>query len=83
MIIVRLIAYIFLCLVVIVLGAEGLRFLEGDNEGWISVSQVIVFINSNWFNMERSVLAPVSNLAALFTFMGTFFVLFLVSRRRY
>ena len=83
MIIVRLVAYIFLCLSVMILGAEGLRFLEGDNEGWLNLAQVINFLNSSWINLEQSMLAPLANLAAFFTFMGVFIVLILVSRRRY
>ncbi|MBL4603563.1 MAG: hypothetical protein JKY84_12515 [Emcibacteraceae bacterium] len=46
MIIGRLLAYIFLCLMIMVLGAEGLKLLEGNNGGWIPVSQVIDFISS-------------------------------------
>ncbi|MDG1997494.1 MAG: hypothetical protein P8J14_13430 [Emcibacteraceae bacterium] len=43
MIIGRMIGYVSLCLMVMVLGAELLRFLEGSHDNWISLYEIIHF----------------------------------------
>ena len=44
MIIGRVLGYFSLCLMIMVLGAEGLRFLEGGHTGLWALSDVIEFI---------------------------------------
>lgn len=43
MIIGRIIGYISLCLMFMTLGAEALRFIEQNSEGWITLSEVFSF----------------------------------------
>ena len=43
MIIGRMIGYVSLCLMIIVSGAELLRFLEGSHDNWISLYEIINF----------------------------------------
>ncbi|MCC3861491.1 hypothetical protein [Pseudemcibacter aquimaris] len=81
MIIGRLIGYISLCLMFMVMGAEGLRLLEGNSEGWISLFDVvqisgIVHLESEtssgaWHDLLNSLL----RLPAIFTllFFGLLF----------
>ena len=42
----RLLAYILLSLTVIMLGAELLKFLEGGEQGLISISHVVNFVSA-------------------------------------
>ncbi len=44
MIIGRIFAFISFSLMIMVLGAEGLRFLQKNDEGWITVSQIFEFV---------------------------------------
>ena len=80
MIIGRLVGYFFLCMMIMVSGAEGLRFLEGKNDGWITISVIMDFIDSkaNWLQ----ILDPLRNLPVIFTFMVVAILMFYISRDR-
>mgnify|MGYP003624462302 CR=1 FL=1 len=96
MIVGRLLAYIFLCLAIMVLGAEGLRLLEGGDGEWITVGQVVDLIplaetagiesEAEGANVKRSweiILEPLSNFSALFASMILSGILFFLSRSRF
>ena len=95
MIIGRLLAYIFLCLMIMVLGAEGLKLLEGNGGGWIPVSQVIDFISSTDLSrlvsgindngessIGNNILVPLLDFSAFLGFMFLSGMLFFLSRNR-
>lgn len=87
MIVSRIGAYLFLCLMIMVIGVEELRLLEGEDVGWVSISQVIDFIFSNITEKNdvtesSNYLALILNFPAIFAFMITSILLFFISRNR-
>lgn len=87
MIVSRIGAYLFLCLMIMVIGVEGLRLLEGEDVGWVSISQVIDFI---FLNITKKIditesdkfLTSILNFPAIFAFMIASILLFIMSRNR-
>ena len=75
MIIGRVFGYLSLSLMIIVLGAEGLRFLEGGQSGLLSISDVIDFFQETEIESEKSedelgqYLSPIFNFSAFFSFL--------------
>tara|TARA_R110002111_G_scaffold237942_1_gene299207 strand:- start:127 stop:420 length:294 start_codon:yes stop_codon:yes gene_type:complete len=95
MIIGRIIGYLCLSCFVITLGAEGLRFLEGNSEGWISIIEVFNFFeinqieklnsqieNSKFSRIWQDIFDPVLNFSALFSFLIIGFFLIFITRDR-
>lgn len=85
----RLLAYIFLSLTVIILGAELLKFLESGKQGLISISHVVNFVSA--LNGPHLVLAdspdrwqtmllPVLKLPIIVVFGAITMLLFLKNR---
>ena len=95
MIIGRICGYIFICLMMMVLGAEGLRFLEGRASGWITVPEIFELFSSDQIGqlnekMERSylsgfwqdILTPLLNIPAALIFLFFGLALIIMSRSR-
>lgn len=87
MIISRIGAYLFLCLMIMVIGVEGLRMLEGESAGWVSLSLVIDFMFSTMTEKidvteSEGILATILNFPAIYAFMIGSFLLFIISRKR-
>lgn len=87
MIVSRIGAYLLLCLMIMVIGAEGLRLLEGESVGWLSFSHIIDFIFSNITEKNdvtesSNYLALILNFPAIFAFMIASILLFIMSRNR-
>ena len=80
MIIGRLLGYFFLSLMMVVVGAEGLRIIEGKNEEWIAISVILDFFDSN--SVWQKMFDPIGNLPAIFTFIAIAIMMFYVSRDR-
>lgn len=86
MIITKILGYIFICLMIMVFGAEGLRILEQCGEGWITIAQVIDFISSDLpavnseDGVEKSVFLAPLNFSAFFTFLAVGCILLFISR---
>jgi len=86
MIIGKLSGYICFCLMIMVFGAEGLRILEQNSEGWITIGQVIDFVTSVLTDLhsengtEQGVFFPLLNFSAFFTFMIFGCILLFISR---
>jgi hypothetical protein len=92
MIIGRLFGYIFLFLMLIVLGAEVLRFLEGGHDRWISIAQIIDsfgIVTGTTSEEEgiagiwQNLLAPMLDFPAFFSFMIVAGILFFMTRNRF
>jgi len=90
----RLLAYIFLCLAIMVLGVEGLRLLEGGDSTWITVAQMYDLIplieNLDFENKSSStkgalenIFEIVLNIPAFFACMFPSVILFILSRSIY
>ena len=73
----RCIALIFLVLMVMVAGAEGLRMLQGENNQWITISQAVGFA----FGTEIAESA-VTDVPALPVLAGLWLLFFLISKRK-
>jgi len=95
MLIGRFLAYLFFILMIMVLGAEGLRYLQGNEQGWITLSQLIEFVFDLETVAERSVndgngsqlmwnniLIPISRFSAAAIFFVVGSLLFIVFRKR-
>ncbi|MBT5072581.1 MAG: hypothetical protein HOJ34_10000 [Kordiimonadaceae bacterium] len=86
MIIGKLLGYIFICLMIMVFGAEGLRILEQNSEGWITLGQVIDFVSSALPDLQsdngadQGVFLTLANFSAFFTFMILGCILLFISR---
>ena len=85
----RMLASIFLCLTVMILGAEMLKFLEGSEQGWISISQIINFgggleqVNGETIDSPdrwQNFLSFFLNFPAVVVFMGISVLLFFKNR---
>ena len=88
----RFLAYIFLCLSFLVLGTEGLRLLEGDADGWISIAQMINLIPFEdairigtvaQGDIGEKIIEPLLHFSALFACLILSSVLFFLSRPRF
>ena len=95
MIIGRICGYIFICLMIMVLGAEGLRVLEGRTSGWITVPEIFELFSSDQIGqlgekMEQSylsgfwqdILTPLLNIPAVLIFLFFGLALIIMSRNR-
>ena len=95
MIIGRICGYIFMCLMLMVLGAEGLRVLEGRASSWITVPEIFELFSSDQIGqlgekMEKSylsgfwqeILTPLLNIPAAFIFLFFGLALIIMSRNR-
>lgn len=95
MIVGRLLAYMFLCLTIMVFGAEGLRLLEGGGGEWITVAQMVDLMpfgetagieqNAEGGNVGggENIYEPVLNFSAFFATMILSGILFFLSRSRF
>lgn len=96
MIVGRFLAYIFLCLTILVLGAEGLRLLEGGGGEWITVAQMVDLIpfgeaagieseaeGANVGDGWENILEQLLNFSAFFASMILSGILFFMSRSRF
>ena len=94
MIVGRLLAYMFLCLAIMVLGAEGLRLLEGGDGDWITVTQMVDLIpfgetagiegeGANAGDGWENILEPLLHFSAFFATMILSGILFFLSRSRF
>ena len=88
----RLLAYLFLCLTFLILGTEGLRFLEGEAGGWISIAEMIDLIPFKSTiridpvaqgDIGANIIEPLLHFSAFFTCLILSSVLFFLSRPRY
>ncbi|MCB2091786.1 MAG: hypothetical protein KDF58_10070 [Alphaproteobacteria bacterium] len=85
----RLLAYIFLSLTVITLGAEFLRYLEGNEQGLISIAHVMNFMeaikgthlaSADSPDNGQAMLSPVLKLPIIMPFGVITMLLFLKNR---
>ncbi len=82
----RLFAYFLLSLVIMLLGAEGLRVLEGNDTGWISMAQVMEFAFTSGENSDRAqhnLLSPILEFPAFISLLAASMLLFFVSGRKF
>ena len=90
----RLLAYIFLCLAIMILGAEGLRLLEGGESTWITVEKMFDLMplieNLDFENKSSSTKGGLKNISEIILNFPAFFacmlpsvILFILSRATY
>lgn len=83
MFLVRFIAFLLLILMFIVIGAEGLRLLQGGNDQWISIEQIINFVfMGDTGNQKENFRSEVLGFPAVLTFAVISGILFLLSRKK-
>lgn len=88
MIIGRFLGYLSLCLMIMVFGAEGLRFLEGGSEGLLSLFDVLEFALNKEIESEEMeghwtfYLSPFLSFSAFFSLLITGLVLTFLFRKR-
>ena len=89
MIIGSVLGYFSLCLMIMVLGVEGLRFLEGGHTGLLTLSDVIEFIqyenieSENIKDQEYVNLSLILNFSAFYCFLIIGITLAFMFRKRF
>ncbi len=83
MFLVRFIAFLLLILMFIVIGADGLRLLQGGNDQWISIEQIINFaFMGDTGNQDANSRSEVLGFPAILIFAVISGILFLLSRKK-
>jgi len=72
---------------IMIIGAEGVRWLEGEHAGWISLARVgdfVFLMMTGKINATESgnSFASILNFSAIFAFMTASILLFIISRKR-
>ncbi|MDA9770353.1 hypothetical protein N9D02_04870 [Emcibacteraceae bacterium] len=88
MIIGRVLGYLSLCLLMMVFGAEGLRYLEGGQRNLLLVSDILDFIQNHQIESDKGdktwaeYLSPVIGFEAIFFFLYIWVMLTILFRKR-
>ena len=87
MIIGRVLGYLSLCLLMMVFGAEGLRYLEGGQRNLLLVSDILDFIQNHQIESDKGdktwaeYLSPVIGFEAIFFFLYIWVMLTILFRK--
>ena len=88
MIVGRVLGYLSLCLLMMVFGAEGLRYLEGGQRNLLLVSDILDFIQNHQIESDKEerfwveYLSPVIGFEAIFFFLYIWVMLTILFRKR-